>query len=172
MSIREVTLTDLETPGCLDSLVHLGKLIYKRSGYRGIEFDPNNLRSEIYEAVVDPDTLILISERDNKIIGGMIATISTIYFSKAKQSMDDIVFIHPDYKNTLDGPRLISKYVKWAKSNNVTHINFTQTLGWSGREKQEESEKMGKFLRRRFGFNQAGVIYRLNNDEVKTRGPI
>ncbi len=164
MSVRQVTFSDLQKPGYLSALVDLGALVHKRSAYKDLKFDRSTLMNEIQTAVLSQDALILVAEKDDKVIGGLLAYIESPYYSKEKQSMDQIIFIHPDYSNTLDGSRLISKYVKWAKSKKAAHIYFCHSYGWADRESQDTDNKLGKYLMRRHGFKEMGMLYRIEKE--------
>ena len=164
MPVKEVNFTDLQKPGYLDALVDLGAHVHKKSAYKNLKFDRQTLKQEISRAVLDNDSLVLVVERDDKMIGGLLAYIDTPYFSKEPQSSDQIIFIDPEYSNTLDGPRLISRYVKWAKSRNASHIYFCHSFGWSDRESQDADKKMGKYLMRHHGFKEMGMLYRIEKE--------
>tara|TARA_B100000902_G_C27151245_1_gene833853 strand:- start:309 stop:809 length:501 start_codon:yes stop_codon:yes gene_type:complete len=164
MSVRELNFTDLQRPGCLESLIDLGSYVHRKSAYKHLKFDRETLREEINKAIMDDNSLVIVVERDGRLVGGLLAYLETPYFSKELQSSDQIVFIDPQYGNTLDGPRLISRYVKWAKSKNASHIYFCHSFGWADRDSQEANQKLGKYLMRHHGFKEMGILYRIEKE--------
>ncbi len=158
MAIREVTPEDLNKPGYLVEMVALGKLVHESSAYKHLPFDPGVLALQLESCVLDDEGLVVAAERNGKLIGGLVADIVPFFYSQAKEAIESIIFIHPDYSHTLDGPKLISAYVKWAKANNCAHISLGHSAGF------EKGHKLGEYLIRRHGFKEAGVLYRIENE--------
>ncbi len=60
----------------------------------------------------DPETRILVSEHDGRIVGFSISSIHRMEYSNRYRMLHEILYVHPDYRNTFGSRELVRQTSK------------------------------------------------------------
>ena len=155
MTIKEITSSDIADGSYINEMVAFGKMVHEDSGYSSVPFDGLILANQLIDAIQDDDGCVYAAIRDGKITGGLVANIVPMFFSAETEAIESIIYVHKDYHHTMDGPRLIRKYIQWAKDKGAFHIGLGHSVGFSA------GFGLGEYLKQKHGFKEAGTIYTL-----------
>jgi hypothetical protein len=89
--------------------------------------------------------------KDENIVGGLCAELSTPVYSSDLIAYDQILYTVPDFNNVKALIALIKSYVKWAENIGAVEARLCSTTGY----KQDGFTK----LCNRFGFEQFGIDF-------------
>ena len=100
----------------------------------------------------DSNIFLRVCERNNKIIGFFVGSVSEYFFSDKIIAQDMVLVFHPNERQNIsrDIIRLIKDFEKWAKEKGATEVAIGITSGIAG-------EGYPKLLKR-LGFNQVGIL--------------
>ena len=114
----------------IEHLILLGHEMHEESPrYRQKEFDIEKVANFFLQCLSNDDFLLLVAERDGKIIGGIAAFVSTQWFNNDLISGDFGLFLHRDHRGGLSAAGLVNRYIYWARSKGVKDedISISQT---------------------------------------------
>jgi GNAT superfamily N-acetyltransferase len=113
----------------LDDIVAMGALMHAESRYSRFKYSAEKVRAIAENLLNNDDGLLLVAERDNQIIGFFAGGAEEHFCSDGKISGDIAVYIVPEYRNGLSGPRLIDAYTGWAQRRGVEIIETGVSTG-------------------------------------------
>jgi len=124
MIIRPMTEDDIKI------LVGMGDMAHKESAYNVLSFDASKCTTLGNLILCNPETLCcLVAEKDDKIVGFLMASISEAYFSVEKVASDLLVYVLPDYRGSRAFLMLIASYVRWSKEHGAKLVFLGNTFG-------------------------------------------
>jgi GNAT superfamily N-acetyltransferase len=107
--IRHATLEDL--PRILD----LAQVMHMESRFKDIPHSREKVEL-IFTRLIEGAGLILVAEKNGKVIGAIAAAVIELWFSTGKVGQDFGLFIHPEHRGGMLAARLVKGYEDWAKS--------------------------------------------------------
>ena len=85
--------------------------------------------------------LSLIVGEDDKPVGGLMATVTEVFFSRDTVAKDLSFFLLPEARQVNVTKRLIEQYVEWANNRGVVEVQLANSTGI-------EQERFGKLMTR------------------------
>ena len=100
----------------------------------------------------DSNIFLRVCERNNKIIGFFVGSVSEYFFSDKLIAQDMVLVFHPNERHNISREiiRLIKDFEKWAKEKGATEVAIGITSGIAG-------EGYPKLLNR-LGYDQVGIL--------------
>lgn len=145
MNIRHATQADIT------AVVQLGRSMRDESPrFAGFDYDDDTLEATLRQVVDSPNGLLLLAERDESLLGFMIAAVIPSWFGRDCMATDLALFIHPEFRGGTTAARLIDRYKRWAKDKKANPV----LLGIMTGVNVEQTEK----LCIRLGWRRAGVV--------------
>ena len=137
-------------PEDLDALVVLGAIMHAESPrFSKLAFAPHRLRATL-EQVLQHGFLMVATELDDTIIGGMAAICLPHWASDDLVATDLALFIHPDHRGGIAPARLVNQYRMWARGKGAKLIDMGVNTG-------VHPEQTAQFLVR-MGWSPVGAI--------------
>ena len=132
-------------------MIELGQAMHAESKYRCYDFDRLKLANTISDLIVSDRGIAIVAEVDGGIVGALIGYLAEHYFGNNLAAYGLALFIDPEHRNGMVGPRLIKQYVEQAQVNGAAEIVFANTTGY-------EKERVGRLFER-LGFNHDGYVF-------------
>lgn len=121
--IRTADLTDTT------DIIILGREFYKEY-YSDVLNWNNKLAMQNLEAAIKEDPfLVLVVEKNDEIVGMLIAMISQCFFSYDVQASELAWYIDKNHRKTRQAVKLLDWYEDWAKSNGAKLANMMNIEG-------------------------------------------
>jgi len=122
ITYRDATLDDLVEIVRLTSLMHAETVWGNDPKFK---FNAEKMARNLYGYVKNqPETFAKLAVDDGKIIGLLLGDYGTMLFSDARQAREKLIYVRKEYRGGMTGPRLMKKFVTWAKS-----INADEAIG-------------------------------------------
>lgn len=147
--IRNATTQDIPV------LVKLGEAMHAESPrYRRMSWNPGKVCGLMDWCLANPDAgLLLVAERDGKVIGGFIGLCQPHYFSDDLMASDLALFVEPGKRGGLAAARLLQAFKVWARARGAVDIGAGVTTG--------VCDELAARLYRSVGFEPAGLLFKL-----------
>lgn len=140
------------TPADIPRLVQLGEVMHAESPvFRGLRFSAERLAVSIGR-VIELGGFAKVVEIDGEIVGGMLALAVQHYASADLVASDLALFVAPQHRGGLAGPRLLNAFAHWARDVGAVLTMLGITTG-------VEPEKT-EALCLRLGWERVGSIMR------------
>lgn len=140
--IRNATHADIPR------MVELGRLMFKTTAYVKYAFDDEKVTALCGHLIDSERGIALVIEHEGQIVGGLMASVYSMWFGDLLEASDFAVFIHPEFRGFSHAVRLIKEYVTQAKALGASRICLGNTTGY-------EPEKV-KALYELAGFRTVG----------------
>lgn len=111
--IREATHEDIPR------MLQLGEAMHAESRYAAHRWAAEKVAVLLRVLIDSDDGLALVAEKDGVAVGGILASAFDHWCTDARQSSDFALFVLPEHRGGLIGPRLLRRYVKWALGRGV-----------------------------------------------------
>ena len=109
-TLRHATYDDL------DLLMEIAEAMHAESPrFSRLSFSPKKVLAFYITLIDQPDSLLLVAERDGVIAGGVAAFVCPHWFSDDVVANEYGVFILPEYRGGMTAARLVRGYIEWAK---------------------------------------------------------
>lgn len=135
----------------IGNLLELGRAMLEESAYRGMPYEEEKIGA-LLEKVLSGAGCVFVAE-DDRLCGFVVGLLSELWFCHVKIATDLGLFVLPEKRGSLAGPRLLSCFIDWARSQGVAEIY----LGISTGVNLEGTER----LYAGFGFSKVGGLYKL-----------
>jgi GNAT superfamily N-acetyltransferase len=148
--IRFATRNDFEQAVVLGWEMHQQSPRYSKMNY--------NLEKVVmfFESIINNDDyLFLVAEKEGRLVGGFIGYVMPTWFGDDLTAGDFSLFIHQDHRGGTTAPRLIKKYIAWAKAKGVKAENIG--LGITTGVDPEKTAKLYEML----NFQESGILMNL-----------
>ncbi len=132
-------------------ILRMAKLMHEESRYKIFNYDDKKIEKLISFLITDDSGILLVAESDNKLIGGIMAMVIEHFFGHDKSSVDFVLFVEPDYRDSKTAMLLIKRYINQARGKGAVDIGIGNSTG---------PATIGK-LYERMGFTLVGGNYRL-----------
>jgi len=143
--IRPATLLDVPR------IVELGALMHAESRFTMLRFDAEKMARATALLVNAPDGLVLVAEREGRVVGGFVGCAEEHFFSRDKFAFDLATYIDPAHRGGYLAAALLRRFVRWARSRGIACINAGIASGIN----HDVSER----LYERLGFVRVGTAY-------------
>lgn len=148
--IRAATEADIER------IVEFGAQLHAESRFARLPYSVDKCRALAASMVAEPDGhCALIAERGGEPIGVMLGFIDEHFFTDARVASDVMLYIVPQCRGGLAGPRLLDHFTAWALSKQVEMVE----IGISTGVNVEASTR----LYQRLGYRPVGIVFELED---------
>ena len=111
MPIREATLDDL------DPVMELMYMFYTEdSHFSKFEFDAEQLALTIIRGIESSQSLTLVAFSGDRLAGCLCAHAKKYPHSNSLQVIEEVFYIHPEFRGTIYGGALIKRLTAWGTS--------------------------------------------------------
>lgn len=144
--IRHATATDI------DRIVELGAAMHAESRFARLPYSAEKCRALVASMVANPEEMCtLVAEQQGQIIGAFLGFIEEHFFTEAKVASDFILYVKPEFRGSLAGPRMLDYFTAWAKVRGVEMIEVGISTGVC----VEKSTR----LYQRLGYRPVGIVF-------------
>lgn len=143
--IRRAVKTDVP------EIIRLSETMHLESRYRSLPYNGDKFAALINRLIANPDGLVVVAEREGRLIGAIAGMVVEHYFADARIAYEFGLYVEPAHRGTLAGFRLAKAYVDWATSKGVDQIDMGITTGIT-------EERTGKMYER-LGLKHVGIIF-------------
>lgn len=145
MLVRRATGDDLH------AVIALAKKMHGESpAYRNYRFEPGKIANLVKLCVESPDWLLLIAYNLGTPVGFVAAGAVEMIFGSEKTVDDLAVYVVPEKRGSMLGPRLVKALVDWAKTTGAREVRLGVTT--------EIDNSRVTTLLERMGFSQTGTL--------------
>lgn len=132
-------------------IVGLAKRMQEESpSYAPYEFSIKKLLNLVELCLRSPDWRCLIAKKDGRPVGFFAVGLVEMLFSTEKTVDDLALYVLPEERGCMAGPRMLKDMVEWAKSTGAKEIRCGITT--------EIDNSRVAALMERFGFRQTGLL--------------
>lgn len=117
-------------PGTESDVVNLFKLcvqMHRETDFKHISINPEKVISNLGFWI--NDGLLLVAEKDDKLIGMMFASVKKPWFSDEEYATEDILYVVPEYRGTRAGFLLVRGLLDWVKEKGFKHVRAGVSTG-------------------------------------------
>lgn len=114
--------------------------------HKAIALDRKKMYNKLVLHLKDPDFFCSFIFQDEKIVGGLCASIDSPIYSSERIAYDHLFYVSPEFKHIPAVIRLLKEYMKWAERRNVLECHLCSSTLY----KQDAFTKLCK----KMGFNQ------------------
>lgn len=119
MIIRDATLNDAP------DLLRMGELMHHESPrFNKFTFDLDKTRKLIEFLVTNSNGIVIVAERDGKLIGMLGGMVSEHFFSRDTYACDFVVFIDPEHRGGSTVIRMIKLFEQRAKDLGAKEVSL------------------------------------------------
>jgi hypothetical protein len=142
------------TQADISATLDLCRSMHAESGYSFLAFDEQKVASMINRYLTDSAAYFayLASRRDGKKVGIMAGYLGTYVFSNAKQAIDQIFFVLPEFRGSRAALVLHREFRAWAIKQGARELSIGVSTGVG-------VERSGRFLKR-LGMNEVGANFK------------
>jgi GNAT superfamily N-acetyltransferase len=139
-------------------VVELCRHFHAESRYSIFNFEPDWLTGMFNRCARAPrhEVLFLVAQRGADFYGFLLAHMGSTIFSARKAAILDLLYVRADRRGGVTGPAMLRRFVTWAAPLSPVLMDFTITTGID--------EAGTRRLARRFGFSEAGTVFRWQPD--------
>lgn len=145
--IRTATTADIPT------VLQLAEAMHAESWHSKYPFARERL-TRLFHALVDGAGAILVCQRDDVIVGFVVAQVALDYCCEALMALEYGVYVTPARRGSMDGPMLVRRYIEWANERGAVYITIGIISGIY-------VDRTGA-LYEKLGFEKAGQLYVLD----------
>lgn len=142
-------------PADIPALLKLGERMHAESRYRDMPWSTAKVGALMDALIASDDGLLIVSDRDGEITGGMLASIDEHYFSSARVASDFALFVSPDRRGGIAAAALLRRYAAWARERGAVLIQAGITTG--------VNVEAATRLYRAIGFQPIGPLFELEH---------
>lgn len=138
----------------ISAMIGLGRLLHGESEFRGLPLDDARMREIGHRGLKDGNPGLFIAERGGEggdMVGMAIVVLGEYYFSPARSSTVQLLYVRPDARGGLSAVKLLRAIRRWSEQNQAQDIHVNVTTGI-------DTARTDRFLRR-MGFKQTGGDY-------------
>lgn len=146
-------------PEDLPAIVALAEEMHAETSFRTLSFSKSKAAAEVLSCILNPDMLVLVGEKDGRILGMIAAYLDKPYFSEDLVVYDHIWYVGKEGRGSMVGPRLLKHVAEWARLCRAKAVFVT--LG-----SDVSQERVGKLVER-LGYSRLGGYYRKDIDSVE-----
>ena len=148
MEVREMEARDIA------AMTALGAEMWAESHW-GETMDYSREKCQILGVTIlqSEDFLGLVAYDDGVLVGMFVGAVIAHYFTEDRMSVDFLTYVHPDWRGGSLGPRMIKRYIAWARTRNVKLLTVGSSTGIN-------PERIGKLFER-LGFRNVGALYHM-----------
>ena len=108
----------------LDECVEIGRHFVLDSVYSDMPIDISKMRQYAEAILWDPDSLFLVSEKDEKITGFFIARITDALFSHSLIASQELMYVMPSERSGRHAIQFLKRFRDWAEENKCERLYF------------------------------------------------
>lgn len=128
----------------VDAVIELGRLMHAESPrWNRLAYSEPRVRATLTELINSPDGLVLVAERDQRLVGGILALMSLDWMSEQRTAQELALFMLPAYRASMTPCRLISAFVAWAKAKGAVWVEAGISTGVHTERTAALYEKLG-----------------------------
>jgi len=146
-------------PEDLPAIVALAEEMHAETSFRSLSFSKSKAAAEVLSCILNPNMLVLVGEKDGRILGLIAAYLDKPYFSEDLVVYDHIWYVGKEGRGSMVGPRLLKHVAEWARLCRAKAVFVT--LG-----SDVSQERVGKLVER-LGYSRLGGYYRKDVDSVE-----
>lgn len=146
-------------PDDIPGIMALAREMHAETSFRKLSFSAPKAATEVLSCILNPNMLVLVGEKDGKILGIIAAYLDTPYFSDDLVVYDHIWYVGKEGRGSMVGPRLLKHVAEWARLCRAKAVFVT--LG-----SDVSQERVGKLVER-LGYSRLGGYYRKDIDSVE-----
>lgn len=146
-------------PEDLPAIVALAEEMHAETSFRSLSFSKSKAAAEVLSCILNPNMLVLVGEKDGRILGMIAAYLDKPYFSDDLVVYDHIWYVGKEGRGSMVGPRLLKHVAEWARLCRAKAVFVT--LG-----SDVSQERVGKLVER-LGYSRLGGYYRKDIDSVE-----
>jgi hypothetical protein len=105
MLVRPATCDDVAAIIAIGRVMHAESLHYSRYPY-----DERKLHRLALGMLEDPNSILLVAEQDEIVVGVLAGFVSAFYFSSARSAADLILYVLPEHRGSSAFIRLVGKF--------------------------------------------------------------
>ena len=138
-----------------DQVNDLGRWMQKNSIYKNCDWSSDKIHSLLVNCVEKQNPVFgLVVEKDDEIVGFLMAFLTEYWFSKKKIANEQVVVFKEDHRDGIAKPiiEMLIEFEKWAKKHGAQEINMGIVSGIAG-------SGYSKLLTR-YGLKEVGQIYK------------
>lgn len=135
--IRPATFDDIPM------ILVLATTMHEESRYRRMKFAPARMAELTARLIAYPDGLVLVAERDGKIVGTMLAQISPHWFTDDVIAFEYGVYVLAEHRGSMFGAHMIRRFTRWAKQHGAKMIDLGITTAITEDRTTAFYERMG-----------------------------
>lgn len=146
--IRDIQMADVPL------LISYGAAMHAESIYAPLDFDPAKLMA-LAEVVLDNRQIYYarLVEKDGEPVGFIVGYVAPHFFGNDLTCGDFLVYVTPEARGSMAGPRLIKDYINWCLAKGVKMPCLGVSAGI-------DAEQIGA-LYKRLGLTDTYTIYRM-----------
>lgn len=142
----------------IPALVDLGAVMHQESRYRVLPYAPNKVFGLLANMIEKDTGLLVVAEREGKIIGGFLGLVVEHWFSNSRIATDFALFIHPDHRGGMTAARLLKRFVAWSREQGAELITAGITTGVNA----DASTRLYQSI----GFEPVGIAFNMGECNV------
>lgn len=113
----------------IENIKELGRLMHEETVFSRLSYDPDKLYGFALELNEHPDGLVFV---DDKSV--LLAQVYPHIYTDELVAVDQMLYVHPDYRRFGIARDLVNKYVKWAEEKGAKMIMMGSSTGFDGAE--------------------------------------
>lgn len=99
----------------IPNIIPQARKFHQYTLYKNYKFSEDKAKSSLLDFLSSPDSVLLLSVQDNKIVGFLGGTVTSIPFVGVRSAMEILWWMDPDYRGK-EGLQLLSAYEYWARN--------------------------------------------------------
>jgi GNAT superfamily N-acetyltransferase len=131
------------TPEDAAPMAALGARMHADSSFSSLSFDENKVRRFLLSLIGSPQGLVLVSERDGALQGGIVGMVYVEWFSNDLVAGDYALYLAPEARNGPTALRLIKEFVALARAKGAKQIRPGVSTGEAGAGAEKLYEHAG-----------------------------
>jgi hypothetical protein len=138
--------------------------MHAASRYKKFTFDDETVMKFIMKAIEHPSYFCWVGlDKEGEIISGFIGGLQHYTFSKEYLATDYGVYTYPEHRKSRVAFELLKMFMNWAKVMEASEISIGASHGF---DQNDYASRLGKFLKRRLGFEEAGAWFVASPDTL------
>lgn len=120
-TIREATQEDL-----LDVIIAAKNFSKEACQKSWAKFDSNKTNS-LFKQLVDSEYgFVYIALHNDEVVGGLVSMVTEMPINNYMVAQELMLWIDPNHRNGKTAPKLIDKYIEWAKEKECSFVRLSE----------------------------------------------
>lgn len=147
------------TTADIDCIVQMGAAMHAESRFARLPYSIEKCQELVASTIANPEEMVgMVYEQDHAVIGVLLGFIDEHFFTNARVASDVLLYVIPERRGSMAGPRLLDYFTAWAKTKKADLIEVGISTGIS----VEKSSR----LYQRLGYKPVGLVFEYEDADL------